>query len=110
MQRQADVLINIANDDMTQIPGKFYEYLGSGRPILHLSNASEPVAEAIVRLRRGWVCANTHEAIRGQLAALVRAKADSREGLFDFDRVVFTPDVEDSKAMMRRPGPMSSSR
>jgi metallo-beta-lactamase family protein len=38
--------------------------------------------------------------------ALVRAKSDSPEGLFDFDRVVFTPDVEDSKSMMRRPGPM----
>lgn len=38
--------------------------------------------------------------------ALVRAQADKEEGLFDFDRVVFTPDVEDSKAMMRRSGPM----
>jgi metallo-beta-lactamase family protein len=38
--------------------------------------------------------------------ALVRAQADAPEGLFDFERVTFTPSVEDSKAMMRRSGPM----
>jgi len=37
---------------------------------------------------------------------LVRSQASSKEGLFDFERVQFTPDVEDSKAMMRRSGPM----
>jgi metallo-beta-lactamase family protein len=38
--------------------------------------------------------------------SLVRARADSPEGLFDFESVTFTPAVEDSKAMMRRTGPM----
>src|SRR5690606_32512551 len=33
LQRQADVLVNIANDDPAQIPGKFYEYLGARRPV-----------------------------------------------------------------------------
>jgi metallo-beta-lactamase family protein len=38
--------------------------------------------------------------------SLVRSQASSKVGLFDFDGVQFTPDVEDSKAMMRRAGPM----
>lgn len=38
--------------------------------------------------------------------ALVRATAATGASLFDFDLVQFTPDVEDSKAMMRRSGPM----
>ncbi|WP_149195581.1 glycosyltransferase [Luteimonas suaedae] len=83
LQRQADVLVNIANDDATQIPGKFYEYLGAGRPILHLSNGDDPVANTIVRLRSGWTCANTIESIGAQLAVLAEAKARDRldEGL-----------------------------
>ena len=37
---------------------------------------------------------------------MVRAHDGDREALFDFGLVQFTPDVEDSKAMMRKPGPM----
>jgi metallo-beta-lactamase family protein len=37
---------------------------------------------------------------------LVRHLNGNGESLFDFDLVQFTPDVEDSKAMMRRSGPM----
>ncbi|MDH5822215.1 glycosyltransferase [Luteimonas sp. RD2P54] len=77
LQRQADVLVNIANDDITQIPGKFHEYLGAARPILHLGDA-DPVAEMVVALRRGWSCANTADAIHARLAALETAKADRR--------------------------------
>ncbi|WP_407354180.1 glycosyltransferase [Luteimonas sp. R10] len=74
LQRRADVLINIANDDATQIPGKFYEYLGAGRPILHLGNGNDPVAPMVVRLRRGWTCHNDAEAIGARLLALARNK------------------------------------
>lgn len=38
--------------------------------------------------------------------AMVRAHNGDRAALFDFDMVQFTPDVEDSKAMMRKQGPM----
>ncbi|NZA28513.1 glycosyltransferase [Luteimonas sp. SJ-92] len=79
LQRRADVLVNIANDDMTQIPGKFYEYLGAGRPVLHLGNGADPVAAMVGELRRGWACANTDAAIGHRLAALEAAKA--RRGL-----------------------------
>lgn len=55
LQRSADVLINIANDDPAQIPGKLYEYLGSGRPVLHITRQHDTSAELIASLRRGWV-------------------------------------------------------
>lgn len=38
MQRDADVLVNIGNELPDQVPGKIYEYLGAGRPVLHLSS------------------------------------------------------------------------
>lgn len=41
-----------------------------------------------------------------QSEPLVRTVAANGESLFDFDLVQFTPGVEDSKAMMRRSGPM----
>lgn len=75
LQRRADVLVNIANDEPAQIPGKFYEYLGSGRPILHLSDTQDLVAERIASLRRGWVCANDEADIGSRLGQLADARA-----------------------------------
>ena len=48
-QRQADVLLNIGNDFGVQMPGKLFEYLGAGRPILHLSSVSDDASAEIVR-------------------------------------------------------------
>lgn len=39
LQRECDVLVNIANDDPVHVPGKFYEYLGACKPIIHLRAA-----------------------------------------------------------------------
>lgn len=78
LQRQADVLVNIANDDPAQIPGKFYEYLGAGRPVLHLADQPDLVAERIIALRRGWTCPNAESAISRHLLQLCEAKAQGR--------------------------------
>lgn len=91
LQRQADVLVNLANDDMSQIPGKFHEYLGAGRPILHIAGQNDPVAQAIEVLHRGWVCANDADALRARLQAIARAKIQGKlqEGLLlDADPVL----------------------
>lgn len=76
-QRNADVLVNIANDDPTQVPGKFYEYLGSGRPILHLGD-SDAIGEWLCREARGWVVENNHDAITQWLHETCAAKRESR--------------------------------
>lgn len=71
-QREADVLVNIANADPVQVPGKLYEYLGAGRPILHLGSLGEDAAASLVQhLRRGWVCGTDGPAIACMLSALV---------------------------------------
>lgn len=63
LQREADILVNIANDDPRQIPGKVYEYLGARRPILHLGNTEDAIAGLLRRTGRGWACANQADAI-----------------------------------------------
>lgn len=78
LQRRADVLVNLANDDPVQVPGKFYEYLGAGRPILHLGDAPDAVAARIAALHRGWTCANDAEAIATLLHGLASAKSAQR--------------------------------
>lgn len=73
LQRRADVLVNIANDDHSQVPGKIYEYLGSGRPILHLGDCNDPTAALVEQLGRGWVCSNKPDDLARQLETLACA-------------------------------------
>ena len=58
-QRYCHVLINISNGGDSQVPGKFYEYLGAQRPILHIGEAGRDlVAKEIERMSLGWVVCN----------------------------------------------------
>ena len=77
LQRSADVLVNIANDDPVHVPGKVYEYLGAGRPILHLGDNGEDVAAQLLREhRRGLVVANDAGSIMATLDELAAIKRD----------------------------------
>jgi hypothetical protein len=78
LQRHADILVNIGNADPAQVPGKIYEYLGACRPILHLGNEDDAIAQFIAELRRGWSCVNRSDAIATQLAALISSKRDGK--------------------------------
>lgn len=75
MQRRAHVLVNIANQDNTQVPGKLHEYFGACRPILHLGTEDDPTGSLLLRIRRGWVCRNEADALAARLATLSRAHA-----------------------------------
>ncbi|HVI25731.1 MAG TPA: glycosyltransferase [Xanthomonadaceae bacterium] len=77
LQRQADVLVSIGNDGMAaQTPGKLYEYLGAGRPILHLLGAggTDPAGPLIERLGAGWSCANDAQLLARLLEKLLDGK------------------------------------
>lgn len=74
MQHGADVLLDIGNASTLQVPGKFFEYLGACRPILHVGGEEAFAAEATARLRRGWVCPPDAEAIAAALARMVELK------------------------------------
>ncbi|MCU1000471.1 MULTISPECIES: glycosyltransferase [Stenotrophomonas] len=76
LQRGADVLINIGNAGMTQIPGKLLEYLGSGRPVLHLQpDATDPAAAIIRKENCGFVAPLDEAAI----AALLRELGERKQ-------------------------------
>ena len=77
LQRRADVLVNIANADPAQIPGKVYEYFGACRPILHLqAEPADAVGGLLAELRRGVACAGDAAAV----AAAVSRLADMASG------------------------------
>lgn len=71
-QRKADLLINIGNVQNYQIPGKIYEYLGSGTPILHIqtSQSTDPGADLIKQTKAGVVVRNESQEIAHALTML----------------------------------------
>jgi len=72
LQQECDVLVNIGNALSAQTPGKLYEYLGSGKPILHCHSVEDdPVVGLLDEWRRGWSCANDLASLRIFLTALV---------------------------------------
>jgi len=74
LQRRADVLVNLANSNATQIPGKIYEYLGAGRPILHIgANRLDGAAELLLRTGAGRTCPDNSDEIAQVLAEIARA-------------------------------------
>jgi len=86
VQRRADVLVNIANDNPCQVPGKVYEYLGARRPILHTGNIvpDDVSAGLVLERRRGWVRAG-----RAEVEALLRSLLSRKGG-----GVLETPELD----------------
>ncbi|MCA1714422.1 MAG: glycosyltransferase [Gammaproteobacteria bacterium] len=79
LQRKADVLVSLANRDPGQVPGKFYEYLGACRPILHVTdNAGDIPATLVRQLKRGGVCRNDSDEIATSIGQWARAKQEGR--------------------------------
>ncbi|MBB5530260.1 glycosyltransferase involved in cell wall biosynthesis [Stenotrophomonas maltophilia] len=79
LQQQADVLVSIGNAGMTQIPGKLLEYLGSGRPVLHLQPDQADAAAAIIRKEQcGFLVAPQAGQLDELLRDLVQRKQQGR--------------------------------
>lgn len=75
VQRHADILVNLGNANPVQTPGKLYEYLGCGRPLLQVyQKASDPSNAFVVQLRRGWIVPAEVDALSEQLARLLDMK------------------------------------
>lgn len=80
LQRSADVLVNISNDDPVQVPGKLYEYLGAGRPILQIGGAPLDEAGRLLELTgSGWSYGNSEEAVVEALRDLKQKKSSFGE-------------------------------
>lgn len=76
-QGRCDVLVNLANEDPCQVPGKFYEYLGAGRPILHIGEGHDAAADLLLGIPRGWTCGRDPAELERRLRQLL---ADARAG------------------------------
>lgn len=78
-QRAVDVLVNIANDDPCQVPGKLYEYLGARKPILHLcpdpADPADAAAALLAGTGHGVACRNDARGI----ARVLRAWRDLKQ-------------------------------
>lgn len=75
LQRGCDVLVNLANADPVQVPGKLYEYLGTGVSILHVGDRQDDVAADVVRKHHlGWVIENNADRLTELLAVLLKKK------------------------------------
>ncbi len=67
-QRQAHVLVNLANRQDDQVPGKVYEYLGAARPILHItSSPHDPVPALLEGIGRGRAAPAEASAIAAEI-------------------------------------------
>ena len=88
LQVEADVLVNIGNAGMCQVPGKFFEYFGAARPILHLSDDdSDEPAMILSRAKRGMVCRSDTASIMASFETLKRLKVEGRMDMaFDLSR------------------------
>lgn len=78
LQRRADVLVNLANAQAAQVPGKLLEYLGAARPILHLrSDGDDHGAELLAQTGGALVVGQEGAELTGCLQLLLAAKRRS---------------------------------
>lgn len=78
-QRDCDVLLNIANADPVQVPGKVFEYLGAGKPIVHLrGDQQDATGQLLSQLEAGWEITASAAAIGEVLQLLRQRKRDGQ--------------------------------
>lgn len=75
-QARADILINISNQNPEQIPGKLYEYLGAGRPIVHITARPDidPAADLLDKSGAGLVCRDDADTLSDCFSSIVDAR------------------------------------
>jgi glycosyltransferase involved in cell wall biosynthesis len=95
LMSETDYVLMIAHDRLN-IPGKFYDYIGSGKPILGCLNPRGDTRRLLEEMRAGWWAGNHDvEGIRKLfIDAVTRGGLLSRE---------FQPDVEKIAQYERKP-------
>lgn len=91
LQRAGDILVNIANADPIQVPGKLYEYLGSRARILSVGDDPESAsARLLSELSAGWLVPNSTP----DIAAVLRRALDEKRSNGAFARRLPMPAEE----------------
>lgn len=88
IQRESHVLIHLSNRQKKQVPGKFFEYIGSGRPILCIKEKDEDETAILTEtLRVGIVCKNEKDSIKEAVKRLFEAwKKGKLESFYNPDK------------------------
>ncbi|WP_293712350.1 glycosyltransferase [Stenotrophomonas sp. UBA7606] len=80
-QRCCDVLVNLANADPVQVPGKVFEYLGAGKPILHLrGELRDATGEMLMSMGAGWDMVSEQASIKQALQEMKDLKRAGKLG------------------------------
>lgn len=70
-QQSCDVLLSLGNRQAFQVPGKIYEYLGAGVPILHIAMSETDEAGLLIsNVGAGWAVCNESGHIAGAIRDL----------------------------------------
>lgn len=82
LQQAADVLLNIGNSQSYQLPGKIFEYLVTGKSILHLrGSALDPTEEILSDVASSVVADNSCEAIADALKKIIERWHERQLGM-----------------------------
>ena len=72
LQKNADVLLHLGNNSLTQLPGKIFEYIGSGRPIFGIYYFAGDIGKEIIEKKSlGITCANDRDNIQESLKKII---------------------------------------
>jgi hypothetical protein len=89
LEKGATILLHIGNISDVQVPGKIYEYIGAGKPILGIKGGdSDLSAEIIIRYNKGIVVTNNVNAIKEAILKLYELwQRDSLDKTFNLNTV-----------------------
>lgn len=79
LQKNSDVLIHLANKNRIQVPGKFYEYIGTLKPILSIIyDPEDPTGRLVNKLKCGISCKNKSMEIKNAIEVLYNNWKDNK--------------------------------
>jgi hypothetical protein len=72
LQKNADILLYLGNRSLTQLPGKIFEYIGSGSPIFGIYYLNGDIGKKMIEKKSlGLTCANDRDSIQETLEKIV---------------------------------------
>lgn len=90
----ADILLSIGNRDTAQTPSKVFEYMATGKPIVHVAKtADDPVNTILMRYPLGLVLLEDGALFDDQVNQMRYYITDHRDDTVDFNEVarLFAP-------------------
>ena len=75
LQNDADILVHLSNQQVEQVPGKFFEYIGANKPILVIyQNSKDQLINLCKELNITTVCQNSFLEIKNTIYTLYQSR------------------------------------